>query len=149
MGGRLASHLFSKPFAFLSESMTSPNAHPSPLSFEAAGCSPHTPWCYGRDPSIVQPTVFYYQAPLAGLGHLETIKPWSLSSVRHGKAPGIQLTGERSSSSDENGLAGTEAGSLPCFAIGQCGFQISDGLPARSNAEGALLLAKGSGVGVG
>lgn len=54
--------------------------------------------------------------------------------------------GKRSSSGDENGLAGTEAGSLPCFEIVQCGFQISDGLPARSNAEGALLLAKRSGV---
>ena len=70
--------------------MTSPNAHPSPI-LEATGCSPHSLWCYGRDPSIVQPTVFYYRAPLAGLGHLETNEPWSLSSAQHSKALGSNL----------------------------------------------------------
>lgn len=135
------------PFTFLSEPMTSPNMHPSPLFFEATGCGSHAAWCYGRDPSIDQPTVFYYQASLAGLGHQETNEPWSLPSVQHSKASVIHFTGERSSSRDENGLVGTEVGSLPCYEIGQYGFQVSDRPLALSNAEGALLLAKGSGVG--
>lgn len=36
-----------------------------PLFSEATGGSPYTMPHYGRNPSIVQPMVFYYQAPLA------------------------------------------------------------------------------------
>lgn len=79
------------PFTFISEPMTSPNMHPSPLFFEATGCGSHAAWCYGRDPSIDQPTVFYYRASLAGLGHQETNEPWSLPSVQHSKASVIHL----------------------------------------------------------
>lgn len=99
-----------------------PQASTPPLFFEATGCSPHAPQCYGRDLPIVQPTVVYYQAPLAGLGPLETNEPWSLTSVQQSKAFLIHFTGEKNSSRDENRLVGTEVGSLPCFETGQQWF---------------------------
>lgn len=71
--------------------------------------------------------------------------PQSRASGQQSKASVSHFIGEKNRSRSENGLAGTEVGSLSCSETGQDGSHISDCPSPPSSAEKALLAGKDLG----
>lgn len=132
----------------LSSVTAQPPQRSAPLPFsQAAGCNLHTPLHYGREPSTVQLTIFYYWALLAGLGTLEAeeLGPRPLSSKARHLQPILQVRDQQGRK--QTCRSGRRA--PPCCEIGQHGFQISIGTSPLDNAKDAFLVGKGKAWGVG